>query len=370
MGNYQYIETPAAWDKALEHCSSMGLLAVDTEFIRRDTYFPKVGLIQLATEQRCFLLDPLAIDDLSGLAGLLTDSNVIKVLHSCSEDLEVFTCALGVVPESLFDTQIGAAYVGLPFSMGYQALVAEVLDLHLEKGETTSNWLQRPLTDLQLEYAAQDVHHLLELYQWIQHKLEALGRSSWLQEDCQSLLTAAKEQQSPDYRRIKTAWKLTPVSLALLVRLVSWRDSEARRRNTPRSWVIKDQLLTQIAAEVPETIAELKEIQGVPAKLADASGAEIAALAAEAKSLNQSELPPPLPRPLNIDQNKQLKQMKLMVKGWARDWQLAPEQLMKGRDYQAVQRWMNGSDEELPRGLIGWRMQQVIQPLVAALKGS
>lgn len=366
----QLIETQDDWDWALQHCRSMDALAVDTEFIRRDTYFPKVGLIQLATEQQCFLLDPLAVDDLSGLAELLTDPGIVKVLHSCSEDLEVFSHALGVVPEPLFDTQIGAAYAGLAFSLGYQTLVAEVLGIHLEKGETKSNWLWRPLSETQLEYAAQDVLYLLEIYRWLEAKLETLGRSIWLKEDCQAMLNAARGQASPDYRRIKSAWKLSQMSLALLIRLVAWRDGEARKRNMPRSWLIKDDALQLISTAMPKTVDDLKQIQGISSKLADSCGEEIVGLANEVMVLEQSELPLPMPRPLGVEQSKQLKRMKSIVKSWARDWQLPAEQLMKGKDFEAVQRWMNDSREILPQGLLGWRMGRVVEPLVAEMKGS
>jgi ribonuclease D len=363
----QLIETQGDWDQALQHCRSMNALAVDTEFIRRDTYFPKVGLIQLATVQQCFLLDPLAVGDLSGLAELLTDPGIVKVLHSCSEDLEVFSHALGVVPEPLFDTQIGAAYVGLAFSLGYQALVAEVLDVHLEKGETKSNWLRRPLSETQLEYAAQDVLYLLEIYRWVEAKLDVLGRSNWLVEDCQAMLSAAKNQGPPDYRRIKSAWKLSQVSLALLIELVAWRDREARKRNTPRSWLIKDDALLLISAAMPKTVDDLKQIQGISSKLADSCGQEITGLANKVAGLEQSALPSPMPRPLGTEQSKQLKRMKSIVKAWALDWQLPAEQLMKGKDFEAVQRWMSDSREVLPQGLVGWRMASVVEPLVAAM---
>ena len=189
--NIELIETQGSWNKAFDHCCTMTTLAIDTEFIRRNTYFPKVGLIQLATEQQCFLIDPLAVNDLSSLAELLTNPQIIKVLHSPSEDLEVFSYSLGVVPEPLFDTQLGAAFLGLPFSLGYQTLVAQVLDVHLEKGETKSNWLRRPLSETQLQYAAQDVLYLLEIYRWMIVKLGELGRSSWLTEDCQAMVNGA-----------------------------------------------------------------------------------------------------------------------------------------------------------------------------------
>jgi len=364
----QFIETQDDWDQAFQHCRAMGVLAVDTEFIRRDTYFPKVGLIQLATDKHCFLVDPLAVGDLSGLAELLSNPAIVKVLHACSEDLEVFGHALGVVPEPLFDTQIGAAYAGLAFSMGYQGLVAEVLQVHLKKGETTSNWLRRPLTETQLEYAAQDVLYLLALYRWVEAKLEATGRSSWLAEDCQAMLNAARSEHGPDYRRVKNAWKLSQLSLALLVRLVAWRDREARRKNTPRNWMIKDDALLLISMAMPTTVDELRQIQGISSKLADSCGEDIITLSNVVTRLQQSELPPPMPRPLGVEQSKQLKRMKALVKAWALDWQLPTEQLMKGKDYEAVQRWMSDSREVLPPNLTGWRMGRVVEPLAAAMK--
>ena len=156
-----------------EHCRDWHLLpfvAVDTEFMRVDTFYPKAGLIQIGDGQRAFLIDPLLIGNWQPLADLLEDSGVVKVLHACSEDLEVLLRLTGKLPQPLFDTQLAAGYLNIGFSMGYSRLVQDVLGLDLPKGETRSDWLQRPLSETQVSYAAEDAVHLAELV--VEHRLE------------------------------------------------------------------------------------------------------------------------------------------------------------------------------------------------------
>ena len=160
---YQYVETRVQLLSAVEACKSAGVIALDTEFARFNTYYPIVGLIQIATRDDCFLIDPVALSDLEPLAPLLQNPGILKVFHACSEDLEVFQHALGVIPAPLFDTQIAAAVLGVGFSMSYQALVEHWLGVSLPKDQTRSDWLARPLTAQQLHYAALDVIHLLEV---------------------------------------------------------------------------------------------------------------------------------------------------------------------------------------------------------------
>lgn len=157
-----------------EHCQSwreLPFVALDTEFMRVDTFYPKAGLIQVGVGEHAYLIDPLLIGDWQPLADLLDDTAVVKVLHACSEDLEVLLRLTGKLPQPLFDTQLAAGYLNIGFSMGYSRLVQEVLGLDLPKGETRSDWLQRPLSDTQVSYAAEDAVHLAELFSALRPKL-------------------------------------------------------------------------------------------------------------------------------------------------------------------------------------------------------
>lgn len=197
-----------------EHCRDwhqLPFVAVDTEFMRVDTFYPKAGLIQIGDGQRAFLIDPLLIGNWQPLAELLDDSGVVKVLHACSEDLEVLLRLTGKLPQPLFDTQLAAGYLNLGFSMGYSRLVQEVLGIDLPKGETRSDWLQRPLSETQVSYAAEDAVHLAELFTVLRPRLSD-DKYAWVLEDGAELVAALRREVEPEslYRDVKLAWKLAP----------------------------------------------------------------------------------------------------------------------------------------------------------------
>ena len=170
-------------------------VGLDTEFIRERTYWPQLALVQIAIDEDILLVDPLAPGITTALAPLLADRSVLKVMHSASEDLVALKRACGVVPQPLFDTQIAAALAGVGAGVGYQRLVQETLGVALSKGETRSDWLRRPLSDSQLDYAADDVRHLFALHDVLDSRLQELDRSAWLQEDCARLISNAERDE-------------------------------------------------------------------------------------------------------------------------------------------------------------------------------
>ena len=186
-------------------------------------------------------MTPLAINDFSPFKALLVNPNVIKVLHSCSEDLDVFSRLLGVVPEPLFDTQIAAAYAGFGFSVGYANLLKAVLAIDIPKSETRSDWLQRPLSQSQLKYAAMDVAYLLVVYGKLLKELQSRQRLPWVQENCCELVANAKCAEAPEhyYCKVKQAWQLNRQELAILQVLCGWRERQARARDVPPQSVVK-----------------------------------------------------------------------------------------------------------------------------------
>ena len=173
-----------------QHWQSLPFVAVDTEFVRAETFYPIAGLIQVGDGEQAVLIDPLAITDWAPLVALLEAPSVVKVLHACSEDLEVFSRLCGALPSPLFDTQLAAAFLGMDFSMGYSRLVSELLQIDLPKDETRSDWLQRPLSAAQVEYAARDAQHLAELYRIMAPRLEAAGLTDWLLADTAEQVSA------------------------------------------------------------------------------------------------------------------------------------------------------------------------------------
>jgi ribonuclease D len=201
--SYSLIESDAALASLIAEQGHSDVVVVDTEFMRRDTFYPQAGLIQLcfsSDPDAAWLIDPLPIDDFSPLCTLFADVSVTKVVHSASEDLEVFQCLLGQQPLPLFDTQRAAAFAGLGFGLGYRALVEQLAGIDIEKDETRSDWLKRPLSPGQLNYAAADVVPLLPVYQQLRQQLLAAERLQWVLDDGAAAARAAGEPGAKSWR--------------------------------------------------------------------------------------------------------------------------------------------------------------------------
>ena len=234
---------------ACRRWSAAGVIGLDTEFIRERTYHPRPALLQVSDAQGVLFVDPLEISDGGPLAELLTDPAVLVVMHACGEDLEVLDVMAGTTPRRIFDTQLAAAFAGHRFSLGYRELVASLLDIALEKGETRSNWLRRPLSPAQLHYAELDVRYLLPLYRHLSSALERLERTSWLEEEFehQRRVRAAGGRPEASYLRIRGRGGLSPARHAVLRRLSAWRETEAMARDMPCRHLLSDQALMTLA---------------------------------------------------------------------------------------------------------------------------
>ena len=222
----EWIATDQQLNDACIRWSSADFLAVDTEFVRTSTFYPKPGLIQVADKHACVLIDPLAINDWSKFKALMQSPDVVKVFHSCAEDLEVCKRIFDAVPSPLFDTQIAMALSGYGGSVGFQRAVSELLDLDIPKEATRTDWLQRPLTPVQMEYATADVFYLFQIYPRLKQKLESLRREAWVEEECERLVVAASQPDtdfSGAFQRVKSGWKLRPQE-QVLQQLAVWRE--------------------------------------------------------------------------------------------------------------------------------------------------
>ncbi len=258
-----WIDTPDALRARLAHLpASIGL---DTEFIRERTYWPQLALVQIAlgeAENDILLVDPLVPGMCEALAPLLADTSVLKIMHSASEDLVAFKHACGVLPAPLFDTQVAAALAGVGGGMGYQKLVQAVTGVALAKGETRSDWLRRPLSDSQLDYAADDVRHLHALHRHLDAMLVAQGRGAWLQEDCARLLATVADDEGERWPHLslRSAQFLDRDAQLRLSRLLRWRDARARVSDRPRSWILDNELAVAIARRAPADLASLQSL--------------------------------------------------------------------------------------------------------------
>lgn len=267
--SYTLITDPNELPALVSQWQKVDVIAIDTEFIRTHTFFAEPGLIQIADGEGVYLIDPVAIEDLSSLVPLLENSSVIKIMHSMSEDVGLLFHSVGAQINRVFDTQIVAAFLGIAVSPGYQNLVLDVLEIELDKGETRSDWLQRPLTQSQLHYAALDVIYLLKLYQELRPKLESAGFFEALFEETDFLIqqvVSAWHQPDLAYLKLRGGWELPEDSQKLLQALVVWRDEMALQENLPKPWVFNDASLLEIARIKPKNVIELKRVKDIKSK--------------------------------------------------------------------------------------------------------
>jgi ribonuclease D len=360
-------------DQALAaHCAAwqaLPFVALDTEFVRVDTFYPKVGLLQVSDGHTAVLIDPLTITAWEPLAALLASPTVVKVLHACSEDLEVLARLTGQLPTPLFDTQLAAAYLGLGFSMGYSRLVNEVLGIDLPKGETRSDWLQRPLSELQVSYAAEDALHLAELYQVLRPRLSD-ERFAWVLEDGHELTAQWGREIDPRelYREARLAWKLTPVQLAVLRELYAWREEQARLRDVPRNRVIKEQTLWPLARFQPSNLTALAKVDEMHPRTVRQDGETLLELIKQGAQTPEAELPTPVPDPLPVEASGLLKLLRGVGQAHAEQLGIAPELVLRKKVLEALLR--SGYPEgpyTLPPTLRGWRREQLGQRLLDTL---
>jgi ribonuclease D len=241
-------------------------LALDTEFLRERTYRPKLCLLQIATPKRVACVDPLSPDlDMSPLMDLIYEPAITKVLHGASQDLEIFYWMRGRVPANVFDTQIAAPLLGHVEQISYADLVRERLGVELEKAHTRDDWTRRPMPEQQLRYAADDVIYLAQIYPELRRKLSTLGRLQWLNDDWTALTRAELYERPADqmWQRIRGVDRLGREARAIAQDLATWRELTARERNLPRTWLLKDRVVLDLAKMAPADGRALQRVPGV-----------------------------------------------------------------------------------------------------------
>jgi ribonuclease D len=256
------ITDPAAFDALVEELGRAPVYALDTEFHRERTYFPKLALLQLAWGDEVVLVDPIALD-VRPLAAVL-DGPGLAVLHAATQDLEVLELACGTVPSQLFDTQIAAGFCGLG-QPSLSDLHERVLGIRIPKGDRLTDWLRRPLTEDQLRYAASDVANLLELHRRLEADLSEQGRSGWVAKECELLRLRSRQMRAPEeaWRRVREARHLRGPALGVARAVAAWRERRAAEIDQPTRHVLSDLAIAAIAQRAPATEAELRKIRGV-----------------------------------------------------------------------------------------------------------
>lgn len=365
---YQWIATPEALDAACTRLEGAEVIALDTEFFREKTFYPIPALIQFAGQGETFLVDPLAVACTPAFRALL-QGEALKLIHACSEDLEVFQCWAGVVPAPMMDTQVAQGFLGDVPGMGYQKLVAHWLNEDLPKEETRSDWLKRPLSASQCDYAALDVICLLEVWQHQAVALEESGRMAWALAQCQTLVDQAGRHPGQDalwFTRQRQLWRLAPRQIEAYRRMTAWREGEIRRRDLPRNWLVSDRVLFEVAAAMPDNRPELADVEGVRPSLVKKEGDTLLDMVQSARDCDSAALPPAWPDPARPPFKPLFKALKKTVSERAEALNMAPEMLMRRRDIEAVvMQALAGQEPELPDG---WRGECLNESLTQTLK--
>jgi ribonuclease D len=357
MPAFTFVDEPDTITPDLHACTHLG---VDTEFIRERTFFAQLCLLQVAAPDRVYCIDPLAGNPMQSF----WDETFRKtwVVHSARQDIEVVFQSAGAIPSRLFDTQIAAGLLGMQPQMGYAGLVKALFDIDIPKSHTRADWSQRPLPDALLHYAVEDVEYLLPAHELLVDRLQKAGRKEWAEQDSRLLLDeslyAFDEAQAIE--RLKGARNLRGRRRSVAERLAVWRETEAARRNRPRQWILRDSALLEIAQQLPETIAALRGVDGLPAKLVSRAGAELLAVVARSAEDDHDYRPPPAP---NEQQKKLLKTMQAAVAKCAEELGISPELVAPRRELSSVVLSSNTHSRVFQgwrRPLIGERLLQLL----------
>lgn len=356
-----------ALQRLVERLAGKSYIAVDTEFMRERTYYARLCLLQIATDDLVAVVDPLAVDDLSPLYPVLFDEGTTKVFHAAYQDLEIVFQMTGRAPSPVFDTQVAATLAGHASQTSYGALVRDILGEDLKKADSYTDWARRPLTDSQLRYAADDVRYLTRVYMHLAEELERKGRADWLAGDFERLADPATYTVVPEeqYRRVKRASSLNRRQLAVLREVAAWREVAAQRRDLPKRWVAGDESLVEIARRQPSSAEELSHIRGLSDRVISRDSRALLEAIERGRALAESDLPSHRtrkPRPDSAEGVVDL--MSAVVRVRAKEHRVAAPLLASREDLEALA----SGDEDSPL-LSGWRARLVGDDLAALLDG-
>lgn len=342
------------------------VLAIDTEFLREKTYYPRLCLLQMGTDDEQVAVDPFAVRDLAPVRELFSDPAITKVLHACSQDMEILLQWCGVLPRPLFDTQIAACLLGVNAQIGYGPLVEEYCGVSLPKTESLTDWSRRPLDAAQLRYALDDVRYLPAIWRMMRGRLEAQGRLSWLDEDFAHASDVATYRHDPRdaYRRVKHVGSLGRRQLACAREVAAWREARARDVDRPRRWILSDEVVIEVARRMPRTASQLTRIRGAET-LSAADAAKVVACVARGLACPDSELPePPRSRRPTVEEEGVVDLMYAMTRAVAEREGMATSTLASREDLAAFL-----SDRASSPISRGWRADLLATRLDGLLSG-
>ena len=364
------IETTAALAAACETLARSDYLTIDTEFLRETTFWPELCLIQMAGPDIAVIVDPLAKGlDLKPFFELMADTSVVKVFHAARQDIEIIYNLGKLIPHPIFDTQVAAMVCGFGDSESYDQLVQKVTGAQIDKSSRFTDWKRRPLTEKQLDYALADVTYLRDVYHFLKDRLEAEGRTTWLAEEMAVLESPETYDMHPDdaWRRLKMRIR-KPMELAVLQKIAAWREREARGRNVPRSRVLKDDVLFEVAQQQPADAEALARLRTIPKGWERSqSGASLLAAVNEALAIPKDDLPK-LPRQTQVPEGAAAatELLKVLLKLIAEKQDVAAKVIANSDDLEKIA--IDGEKAEVA-ALHGWRRELFGDTALALIDG-
>lgn len=337
---------------------SQPFVTIDTEFLREKTYYPKLCLIQLSgPDKRAKAIDPIEYNlNLTAFYDLMADKNVVKVFHAARQDLEIFYNLTVKVVEPFFDTQIAAMVCGYGDSVGYESLVRNILDQQIDKSSQYTNWAQRPLTDKQLSYALSDVTYLIDIYTHLVHLLEDKGRTKWVYQEEGILADPATYANPPElaWERIKVRSPKAK-TLAILRDLAAWREERAQEKDIPRTWVMRDDTLADMASQAPQDAKQLARIRNMSKEVANGkTGEALLKIIKQAEKSDKKKWPKiTKEKPLTSEQTATLDVIKLLLKVTAAQHGVASKLIASADDLKLLAQQQT---PDIPT-MKGWRYE-------------
>lgn len=371
---YEYITTPEALIVACDTLKNAKVLCVDTEFHREKTYYAQFALLQIGCNESTYIIDPVQITDLKPLWDIILNPDILKVFHAGRQDLEIILEHAGALPLPMFDTQIAAALLGYGQQVGFGNLVQRLVKKELAKGESFSDWLNRPLTAQQLKYAADDVIYLMPIYQALKEELQARKRFTWLDEEQAKLTSLSTYQIDKDeiFWRVKGSNKLKPKHLAALRELAAWRETQAQKKDLPRRRLISDEALLELAKRDHLNLDIMGRMRGLNAGVIRKFGDTWLQLWQKGMDCPEDQRPKLPSRKSNTSgTDLRLDLLDTLLRLKAEEASIAPAILANKSELSALASWGHNCKAETPDlpVLKGWRSELVGSTLLQLLRG-
>ena len=364
-------------DDLLSKLADATIIAVDTEFFRETTYYPKLALVQIATDSIVACIDPIAFDAKSGLKKILCDKNITKIFHSCSQDLEVLFYYLDEIPKPIYDTQIANALLTDHHQIGYAKLVENELNIQLDKSQTRTNWLQRPLTTKQIQYAGDDVLYLYQLHHLLDKKLKNNDRQTWFAEESVNLIPDGNNFQvaiDKLWQRVKGASRLSRDKLAIVQEIAVWREKVAQKTDKTRRKILADDIIIQIAIEPPKDKYSLEQYITQRFNIADEDQQQLLNAINTALQSPENDWPDNRFNVFDNTQKSLLKNLQLLANTKAEELSISYALLCSKKDLEQLLLFYTNQDDSNCQSDLnisrGWRLHCIGQQLIDTIKAS